>query len=117
MDTYKRVPIGDSDCFVAQSFPNLKNALFQIREQTKGEPLQETIEMVVSFVKEHWLDGKMLLAHPLLTAQLTSGALPISELERLFEASRNNTAFKTELEAYIRETLQAAETAHFKQIH
>lgn len=109
MNTYKGVPIGDTDSFSAQHYPGLRSTLYQIRQQTIHEPLQETVEMLLSFVKEHWLDGRMLMERPGLAFQITSGALPICELESLFAASRNNIVFKTELETYIRETFQSIE--------
>ena len=108
MSADQRVLVKDTDHFAVQNFPVLEASVLQLAEDLKNEPLQEVTDMVLSFVKEHRLNGKLATEHPQLAIQITSGALPLQELENLFEASKNNTHFKHELEEHIMRTLRAA---------
>lgn len=108
MTSYQRVLVKDTDRFALQDFPFLEASLQQISEQTRNEPLPQKTEMLLSYAKEHRLEAKLVHEHPLLAYQIISGALPMRELEDLFEAGRNNPLFQQELEAHVRITLQAA---------
>lgn len=108
MSAYQRVLVKDTDHFAVQNFPVLEASVFQLGEELKNEPLQEVIDMVLSFVEEHRLNGKLADEHLRLALRITSGALPLRELESLFEASKNNAQFKQESEEHITKTLEAA---------
>jgi hypothetical protein len=73
--------------------------------------------MLLSFVTEHRLDGKLANAYPQLAMQLTSHSIPIGELEDLFEASSNNPFFKKELEDHVRNALQVAAAKQNTDVH
>ena len=73
----------------------------QIVEQLTHQPAAK-IEMVISFVKDHRIECKLVNDHPKLAALISTKSLPLQVIEDLFEAAKNNSVFKLELEQHIK---------------
>ena len=57
--------------------------------------------MLVSFVKHHSISSKSVADYPALAGMISKKELPLSALEELFEASKQNPTFQNELESHI----------------
>lgn len=95
MSAYQRVLVKDADHFAVQNFPSLEASVLQLAEDLKNEPLEAVTDMILSFVKEHRLNGKLADEHPQLAVQITSGALPLQELENLLKPVRTIRTLNT----------------------
>lgn len=98
---YQIFSISDTDHFIPAKFPQLEASIQKLVHQLAGEPPAK-IEMVLCFVKDHCINSDQVKHHPELAALISTQGLPLQLMEALFDASRKNPVFKTELEAHIR---------------
>jgi hypothetical protein len=101
MFIYQKFSIAHSDHFIPSEFPQLQASIQQVIEQLTTEPDIKT-EMVLSFVKDHRIDSKLVKDHPKLAGLISTKSLPLQGMEDLFEAASKNPVFKKELEEHIR---------------
>ena len=101
MVAYKIFSIADTDHFIPAKFPQVEASIQKLVERLSNEPAIK-IEMLLSFVKDHSIELIQVEEHPQLAALISTQSLPLGLMEALFDASRQNAVFKTELEAHIR---------------
>ena len=97
--------ITDTDTFNAGNYPTLSEELATIAEYTTGMSPVHKEDIIISYLKEGSVKAAWITANPLLTTLVTSSVLPTSTMEALFESSRNHSAFRKDLETFIRERL------------
>ena len=93
--------IRDTDRFVPSEYPHLEENLQQAAAQLANWSAGPKTEMMLSFVKDHSISSQQVKDHPELAKFISSHALPLHEMEALFEASRQNLLFRKQLENYI----------------
>jgi hypothetical protein len=59
-------------------------------------------DMLISYTKKHSINLEWIDANPKFTELITSGDLPLSNIESLFEASAKNTSFQQQFEQFLR---------------
>lgn len=84
---------------IAKEVKGIHHALVHTRALYKSD-------IVISFAKSHSLKSEWLAGNKEATQIVTSGSLAISNLESLFQSSKDNPQFTDGLEAYIRLKLQ-----------
>lgn len=108
MAIYQKLLIRDADRFDATAFPQLENALEKIVVALNREPAGPKADMLISFVKEHSITSTYVFEHASLASLISTKSIPLGVLEDLFESSKNNRKFASDLEAYIRQYLLLA---------
>ena len=101
MFTYQNYRIGVTDHFEDTKYPQIRNELKAIGLQLGDAASTPGAAMLLSFVKHHSISSKSVAAYPALANMISTKELPLSALEELFEASKQNTTFQRELESYI----------------
>jgi|HubBroStandDraft_6_1064221.scaffolds.fasta_scaffold3030689_1 hypothetical protein len=105
MINYKYYRIKDSDIFNEWDYPNVVNELELLKNGISQLSTIKKEDIVISYLKDHSIDDQLIADNPALTELISSGSIPISHLERLFESCRTNKRFTDDFEAYIRNTL------------
>lgn len=108
MSMYPKFQIGEADRFDPERFPQLETSLQKIVALLNREPAGPKADMLLSFVKTHSISSQSVVDHPALATLISTKGLPLGVMEDLFESSRNNPSFKSDLEAHIRASLVAA---------
>lgn len=101
MHTYQRYLIKETDLFDASVFPELGKSIQQTRLQLEAEPTGPSIEMILSFAKDHCINSQHVKDHPRLAYLISTKELPLQVMEQLFESSKQNVTFRSGLEDYI----------------
>ena len=101
MLTYQKIRIGEADHFEEAKYPQVNANLKAIVLQLGDEALTPASAMLLSFVKNHSISSKSVVDHPALAGMISTKELPLSALEELFEASKQNPTFQKELENHI----------------
>lgn len=101
MCSYKKYSIKDTDVFDCQDFPQIVRELEAIKDITATLPDGYKIEIIISFLKNHSIRKTWIQANQPLVDLITSGSLPISNMEVLFESCKRNPGFLHAYEAYI----------------
>ena len=101
MRAYNKYLIKEDDEFNSANYPNLINELTCINKAIEGVPNAFQTDILISYTKNHSLQLEWIKANPELTELVTYDALPISNMEALFEASHKNSAFRHQFEAYL----------------
>ena len=96
-----------TDQFNAKDYIMVKDEVAFIVKQTAGMLPVYKEDIIVSYFKDHSLRNTWITANPLLAKLVTSNALPSSNIEALFDASRTNPVFRNQLEAFLKEMLLA----------
>ncbi len=107
MEQHQVYSIENSDQFNAKDYLMVKDEVAFILKQTEGMLPAYKEDIIVSYFKDHSLKNTWITANPLLTKLVISNVLPASNIEALFEASRTNPVFRNQLEAFLKEMLQA----------
>jgi hypothetical protein len=102
--SYQIFSVTDTEHFVPAKFPQLEASIQKLVEKLAGEPVIK-IEMVLSFVRDHRINSEQVKNYPKLADLIATRSLPLQMMEALFEAGRNNSVFKTELEEHIKNSL------------
>ncbi|MDQ3845389.1 MAG: hypothetical protein M3342_15480 [Bacteroidota bacterium] len=87
MLTYTKYLIQESDQFDSTNYPHLVGELICINKALTMVPNAFQAEIIISYTKNHSLKLEWIKANPEFVQLVTSGALPISNIEALFEAS------------------------------
>jgi hypothetical protein len=101
MLNHHQFSVTETNHFIPSRYPQLEVNLQEIVSQLAAEPECKT-DMLLSFVKNHCIDSKHVLAHPELARLISTGSLPLYIIEALFEAGKSSPPFKKELEEHIR---------------
>ena len=104
---YTKNFIKDFDEFDINKYPDLSEDLNQISNRTADLPHVFKAEILISFAKTHSLKTEWIMANPKFVALVTSGVLPIANMESLFEASSKHFFFQQQLEQYLTRRFQA----------
>ena len=107
MFAYPQYFIDDHVQFEASDFPYVVKEIIKISEGTSELPQSFKAEILISFVKSHIIHGEWLKANPYFVDLVTSGALPMKNIESLFLASEKNQFFRTQFEIYIHSMLNS----------
>ena len=105
---YNKYLVKDTDYFEPMDFPQLMDDLDTIQAAIAESPEASRSEMLLSFLKEHSLSKDLIASNPALASMITSGALPLSGLQALFDSCRKNASFGMQLENHIRSGCQVA---------
>ena len=101
MFIYQKFSVSETAHFVPSEFPQLEATIHQLVKRLANEPIIK-IEMVLSFVKDHCIQSAQVKDHPGLASLISGQTLPLELLEALFEAGKNNSVFRNQLEDHIR---------------
>lgn len=104
---YKKYLIKDSDNFQASQFPQIIEDLEEITRATAGVAAVDSADMLLSVCKGQGMKPEWAAAHPGFAEQISTRALPVKNLEALFDSCSKNPGFERQLEAYIRTSLNA----------
>jgi hypothetical protein len=105
---YNKYLIKDSDHFEPMDFPQLMDDLDTIQAAIAETPETSRSEMLLTFLKEHSLGKDLIASNPRLASMITSGTLPLSGLQALFDSCRKHTSFGNQLENHIRLSCRGA---------
>ena len=108
MPTYQKFLVGEADRFDPANFPDLTPCLQQIVAQLNRESAGPKTEMLLSFVKDHRIKSQLVTDHPVLANLISTKSLPLAMLEDLFESSKSNPSFRTDLEKFVSAYFAAA---------
>jgi len=104
---YTKTFIKDFDEFDIDKYPDLVEDLNQISNRTADLSHLFKAEILISFAKTHSLKNEWITANPKFVEVVTSGVLPITNLESLFEASSKHFFFQQQLDQYLTKRFQA----------
>lgn len=100
---YQRFLIRSTDRFDPASFPFLEEKIPIVKSALDKMPSAYRTEILVSFLRDHYIQSGWVIANPGLTEMIRSAMLPLADFEALFESGKSNVAFIRELEVYINE--------------
>jgi protein-disulfide isomerase-like protein with CxxC motif len=106
--TYPKYLIKDTDQFNEWDFPKIIDDLDIIVAAMGDAPTSQDPEMLLSFARDHSLNGRSITDNPVLAQLITAKALPTGNLEALFASSSKNAAFQKQLEDYITSRFKSA---------
>lgn len=98
LNTYK---VAESDRFRHERYPTVIAELSHLSGALARLESVHKSEMIISFLKDHRINSKWLEGNIQLIRPLTSGTIPTSHLESLFNACKHNKMFLADLEEYI----------------
>jgi hypothetical protein len=107
MFTYQKFHVNATEHFEETKYPQINTDLKAIVLQVGDAISTPGATMLLSFVKYHRINSKSAAAYPALASMISTKELPLSALEELFEASKQNPAFQQELETYIQTYLNS----------
>ena len=99
--------IEDTDQFDVKNYSQVTDEVDFIAMQTAGMPQAFKEDIIISYLKDHAIMNTWITANPLLAKLVTSNVLPTANIEALFDASRTNLTFRKQLEAVLKNMLQA----------
>lgn len=105
---YSKYLVKDTDAFVPYYFPQVEDDLDNLIASMAVLPSEGNAEMLISFCKDHQMQGEWVKANPVLAEMISSRALPVANLEALFAACRTQLTFRRQLEDHITERFRAA---------
>lgn len=103
--------IKDEDRFTEARYPEVAKEVADLHLALAGAEEVLKVEMVISFVRHHRLKTEWLTQNREVARMLTSGSPRISNIESLFNASRNNVRFTDDLEGYLKLKFSKQNTA------
>ncbi len=101
MRQYNKFLIKNTDQFDPEYYSSVNDEVLTINELTKHLPSPAKAEIIVSFLKDHFLKNDWLKTNSELTDLITSGSLFTGSIESLFESCRENPVFREHLEEYL----------------
>jgi hypothetical protein len=111
MSTYQKFRISETDHFDETKYPQINTDLKTIVLQLGDAASTPGGAMLLSFVKDHRMNSKSVIDYPALASMISTKELPLSGLEELFEASKQNPTFQEELESHIQTYLNSFDTS------
>lgn len=105
---YSKYLVKDTDRFDPAQFPQVEEDLDRLIVSMAALPSVLNTEMLISFCKDHCMQAEWVRTNPVLAEMISSKALPITNLEALFAASRTNASFREQLEEYITDRFRTA---------
>lgn len=107
MFPYYNYHIKEADRFFPADFPSVTAELMLIRSGTRYAASDFKEDIIISFLKNHSFQRKWIDKNTYLTRLLNDGSFITTHLELLFNCSRNNKLFTSDLENYIRQSFYA----------
>lgn len=101
MHQFQRYQVQNTDNFDPADYQFVNEEVQRINEQTVELPTFFKSEIIISFLKNHYLHNDWMQANPELTKLVISGSLLTGTTESLFESSHNNPVFRQHLEIYL----------------
>ena len=111
MFAYQKFRIGKTDHFDETKYPQINTDLKTIALQLGDAAPTPGGAMLLSFVKDHRINSKSVADYPALASMISTKELPLSALEELFEASKQNPTFQKELESHIQTYFDSFDTS------
>jgi hypothetical protein len=108
MKQYNKYLVRATDRFDPVNFSSVTDEIQLINEATVGLPSLFKVEILVSFLKDHSLENNWTEANPRLTGLVTSGSLLKGNIKSLFDSCHNNSAFRVDLETYLKKEFEGA---------
>ena len=102
MKEYSKYLIRATDQFNPENFSSITEEVQSIKDEIIDFPTLFKSDILVSFLKDHTIDNDWREANPELSALVISGLPFKGSIEALFESSRGNPAFRTDLETYLK---------------
>lgn len=94
--------IGEARKFNSDDYPVMVAELATMIKDLHQVPIYFKKDIIVSYLKDHCVKTEWINANPVLVKMITSGVLATSHLEKMFEGCRWNSAFRADLEKYIK---------------
>jgi hypothetical protein len=94
--------------FNPNDYPLLQDEVKVIKSKLNDYPTINSIEIIISFAKDHSLKAEWVNTNQRLTDGLRNHAIRLDEIEQLFSRSRSNLAFQNELKEYLRVQLASS---------
>jgi len=104
------ITINDNEKFSPANYPNVINELSTLSQGISQISNHFKVEIIVSYLKNHYLKTDWVDANPALSRMIKSGYFKTSYLESLFEDCRSNKVFLQGFEDYISNQLLTART-------
>ncbi|MEO5947395.1 MAG: hypothetical protein ABIP79_11315 [Chitinophagaceae bacterium] len=95
-----------TDRFNENNFPKVQEELEAICNATSQVSIWDKTDMLISYLKDHFINNDRTKINPELTRLLMTGFYQTSHLELLFASFRYNQSFIKDLENYICRYLQ-----------
>ena len=103
MKHYKKYLIRITDKFEPHYFSAVTDEVEIVNKRSESLPLFFKSEILISFLQDHPLQSDWVKANPELADLVTSGTLFTGSIESLFESCTHHSAFRLELENYLKE--------------
>lgn len=103
---YLEYYIQDSETFDIDNYPQILMDIRQIKKETSAISSLFKGELLVSFTKDHSLKAAFTAENPAFAKAITSGTLPLGNIEFLFKASLHNPVFKQQLQDYLKTAIR-----------
>ncbi|WP_336518464.1 hypothetical protein [Pollutibacter soli] len=98
----KKYFIEEGEVFDPVNFPYVLSEIKKIKERTDRLPPVFKSEILISYLKEHTLQGNWIKMNKVLTDLVISEMLFEGTIESLFDSSRNHPGFREGLENYLK---------------
>jgi hypothetical protein len=105
-NNYPQYFISSNDEFNAIDFPKVVKEIDKICMGTSEMPIDYKAEILISFARSHIIHGEWLKTNPNFVELVTSGALPMKNIESLFQACEKNQFFRNQLELYLKSSFK-----------
>jgi hypothetical protein len=105
MFEYPRFLVKDTDQFHPHNFPMLEDDIAGINAGIAHLPSTYKQEMLISFMKYNSINNDWVTVNPLLADAISTGDLPLSNIESLFSCSKNNPVFRKQMSEYLEQNL------------
>ena len=102
MPTYVKYVVKETDQFDSANYPNLISELSCINRSLTRVPNAFQADIIISYTKDRALKLEWIKANSEFAHLVTSGALPVKNIEALFEASHKNSVFRHQFEEYLK---------------
>lgn len=95
-----------TDRFNENNYPKVQEELEAICNATSQVSVWDKTDMIISYLKDHFIKSERTKINPELTRLLLAGFYQTSQIELLFASFRGNNSFIKDLENYISRYLQ-----------
>jgi hypothetical protein len=97
--------VAATDKFNAHDYPEIINELIGIKTELKNLPYYGSVEMVISFFKDHSIQRALANENPEVFNLVSRGMLSAHHIETLFASCRSNSTFLSDYENFIAEAI------------
>lgn len=105
MFKYQKFLISSTDHFDPASYPFLQERIAFAKKELTTVPSMYRTEMLVSFLKDHCINSKWVADNPRGAELISSKALPLADIEELFEERKIVLYLKMSLNAISKNSL------------